>query len=67
MSIVRCFRGSESHVIPAFKPAESVVEIDGRLYRIRTWTAEQWQRIPAQERPSDAFSHGLGMMQVQAS
>lgn len=66
MSVVRCLAGDRGS-IPLLGPAESPIEVGGRLYVIQTWTEAQWARLPLDDRPADAWRHGTVWMRMGAS
>lgn len=48
-------------------PVTSEVRIDGRLYRLESWTQAQWYAIPEQDRPGDAWRHGILIVRLSPS
>lgn len=53
--------------IPFAGPTRSAVEVDGRLYQLKTWTLPQWERTPEDRRPPDAWRHGDLMVALTSS
>lgn len=40
------------------EPVESFVRIAGQRFKVLTWTADQWDRLPREDRPPLAWPHG---------
>lgn len=53
--------------VSLLEPAETGVRIDGRAYRVQTWTWAQWKRIPQDDRPCDAWRQGTVWMRIVPS
>ncbi len=54
----------DSRPVPIDGPAETGVRIDGRAYRVQTWTWAQWDRLPRKDRPGDAWRQGTVWMRI---
>ena len=52
-------------MFPDLGYTESIRVIDGRAYRVRTWTAPQWARTPEGDRPALASPHGDGWIDTR--
>jgi hypothetical protein len=52
--------GLEGADCPPEGPEVAPCLIDGISYLVLTWTAEEWARIPRDERPGDAFPGDKG-------
>lgn len=53
--------------VPMSNPAETGVRIDGRAYRVQTWTRAQWDQLPLKDRPGDAWRQGTVWMRIVPS
>jgi hypothetical protein len=53
--------------VPIEAPDESHVRIEGRPYKLQSWTQAQWERLAAWERPRDAWLHGSIIVRIVPS